>query len=311
MVTNRVFKVIVTNGTAMTSLADATPGRYLVIKEDGSTVAATTALDREDKVQIVVNSPLGTKIFGDKVRVGDITSYTNQAYANRVEQVTTWTPDTPVAGLEYTLAIVDKSDKDILQERQNKRSYTIPAATGETVTSLVAKFITLINASSSSSVTASGTTTLVLTANPTTTADRLGEYYQQVIFDIFPSVLNPTTYPIPFPTTSGTVVLTTPAFYGQGQYAQIARLEQLSQGYRGNTNRMLFPANPVVYQSAVGGTYDVGIIEYDNKHDTNVVVEGKKSSPISQIVAVTAGNSAGIFAIFARLQGSGDQVATA
>jgi len=304
MVTNRVFKVKATNGVTMTSLADTTVGRYLVIKEDGSTVVAATPLDREDKIQIVVNTAVG-KDFGDKIRVGDITSYLTQAYAARVEQVTTLTPGTIVAGQEYTVSVILKSDKEILQARQNKRTYTVVAVTGETATTLVAKFVAQINADQASSVTASGTTTLVLTAKPVS-ADRLNETEQQNVFDVFASVIDPTTYPIGFPQAFGTIVATTAPSFGQGQYTQLVRLEQLSQGYKGNTNRTLFPANPVISQLTAGGTYDVAVIESDNRHDTNVVVEGEKHAPITTIVAVTAGASAGLFAIFARLALSGD-----
>lgn len=308
MVTNRVFKVLATNGTAMTNLADATAGRYLVIKEDGSTVTAATALDRDEKVQIVVNSAGGVKYFSDKVRVGDITAYNTEAYAAKTEQVITFTASTPVAGQEYTIAIIDKSDKEILQARQAKRTYTVVAVTGETVQTLNGKFIALINADAASQVVASGTTTLVLTAKSVANvADQVGETPAQIVFDIFPSQLNPLTYPIPVPSTFGTVAYTTVPAFGSGQYYQIARLEQLSQGYKGITNRTRFPAPQVQYLSVAGTTYDVAVVEYDNRHDTNVVVEGEKRAPITQIIAVTSGASAGLFAILARLAGSGDQ----
>lgn len=307
MVTNRVFKVLASNGTVMTSLADTTAGRYAVIKEDGSLITATTALDRDEKVQFVINTPAGNKVYSDKIRIADITAYNTEAFRARVEQVVTITPGTPTAGLEYTLAIVDKSDKEILQQRQAKRTYTVIAATGENATTLGDKFRALINADPASPVVASGTTTLVLTAKPmAATADQVGNYPNQVVFDVFPSVINPTTYPIPVPTTWGTVAYTTAVDFGSGNYAQIRRLELDSLGYRGITNRRGFPI-PVPVGSAVAGTnYDVAVIEFDNRHDTNVVVEGEKTAPESLIVPVTAGASAGLFAIFARLASSGD-----
>lgn len=307
MVTNRVFKVLATNGTAMANLADTGAGEYLVIKEDGTSVTATTALDKDEKVQIVVNSPAGVKYYSDFIRIGDITAYNTQAYAARTEQVVTLTPGTPTAGLEYTLAIVDKSDKEILQHRQAKRTYTVVAAASETATTLGDKFRALINADPESPVVASGTTTLILTAKSVAgTADQVGVYPGQIVFDIFPSVINPTTYPIPVPAAWGTIAYTTAPAFGSGQYAQINRLEQDSLGYKGITNRRMFPIPTPQYLAVVGTNYDVAVLEYDNRHDTNVVVEGEKRAPITQIIAVTTGASAGLFAILARLASSGD-----
>lgn len=308
MVTNRVFKVLATNGTAMTNLADTGAGEYLVIKQDGSTVTAATALDRDEKVQIVVNSAGGVKYYSDFVRIGDITAYNTEAYAAKTEQVITFTPGTPVVGQEYSIAVIDKSDKEILQLRQAKRTYTVVATTGETATTLNDKFRALINADAASQVVASGTTTLVLTAKSVANvADQVGETPNQIVFDIFPSQINPTTYPIPVPQAFGTVAYTTAPAFGSGQYYQIAKLEQLSQGYKGITNRTRFPAPPVQYLSVAGTNYDVAVLEYDNTHDTNSVVEGEKRAPITLIVACTTGSSTGLFAILARLAGSGDQ----
>lgn len=304
MVTNRVFKVLATNGTAMTNFADATAGRYLIIKEDGSTVTATTALDRDEKVQLVVNVA-GTKVYSDKFRPADITAYNTEAYAAKTEQVVTVTPGTPVADMEYTVAIINKSDKEILQMRQDKRTYTIKAAVGETATTLVTKFKDLINADPASVVVASGTATLILTAKSVAgDADIVGNYPSQYIFDVFLKVTNPAAI-YRDPQGFGSQVTTGPAF-GNGQYFQIAKLEKEQLGYTGVTNRTKFPVEVGQFTAVAGTNYDVAVLEIDNRHDTNSVTEGEKRAPISLIVAAQAGSSAGLFAIFARLAGSGD-----
>lgn len=300
MVTNRVFKVLATNGTAMANIADTGPSEYLVIKEDGTVVSATTPLTKDDKVQIVVNDPSGVKIFSDFIRVGDITSYKTKTYVAKVEQVVTLTLATPVAGIEYSVSVIDKSEDEILQARQAKRTYSIVAATGENVTSLGDKFRNLINKDSASIVTASGTTTLVLTAKAQT-PNVVAETQRQRVFEVFSSSIDNTVYPIAFPALSGTVVYTTAPNYGSGSGAQVRALELKSQGYRGITNRTKFPAPAPVYLAAVGSNYDVAIIEFDNRHDTNVVVEGEKRAPETLIVAAVTGASATLFGILAQV----------
>lgn len=292
MVTNRVYKVLATNGTQMTNLADTGVSEYLVINADtGATLSAADAasLEKDDKFQIVVNSPNGGKVFSDKIRVGDITAYNKQDYAAKVEQVVTVTLATPVAGIEYTVSVIDKSDKEILQHRQNKRTYTVIAAAGETVTTLGDKFRAQINADVASSVVASGTTTLVLTAKSVaSTANIVGEYPAQYFFEVFSSSIDNTVYPIPFPVASGTIVYTTAPNFGSGNFYQVRTLEQRGIGYTGVTNRTAFPVEPGDFLSVAGVNYDQIVIESDNRHDTNVVVEGEKRAPISTIVAVTA-----------------------
>lgn len=306
MVTNRVFKVLATNGTAMTNLADAGAGKYLIVKEDLTPVTATTALERDEKVMIVVNSQSGAKLYSDKIRVGDINSYVSKPYAAKVEQVVTLTPGTPVAGFEYTIAIIDKSDKEILQHRQSKRTYTVIAGAGETATTLVTKFKDLIAKDVASSIVASGTATLVITAkNSLNDVDKLGQYPNQILFDVFASVINPADQ-FASPSAFGTIAVTAAPSFGSGQFHQLVRLEQDSQGYKGLTNFTLFPADTFSAGVVAGTNYDVAVIEYDNRHDTNVVVEGEKSAPLTLFIAVTAGASAGIFAILARLAGSGN-----
>lgn len=298
MVTNRVYKVLATNGTQMSNLADGGVGEYLIIDESGTPVTSTTVLTKDTKVQVVVNDADGSKVFSEKIRVGDITSYNKETYRAKVEQVVTVTLATPVEGIEYTISVIDKSDKEILQCRQAKRTYTVIAVNGESVTTLGDKFRALINADPASVVTASGTTTLILTAKSnSTTANSVGEYPQQHTFEVFSSSIDNTIYPIAFPKASGTVVYTTAVDYGSGSGYQVRTLEQRALGYRGITNRTLFPAPNPTYLSALGTNYDLAILEVDNRHDTNVVVEGEKRAPITLVIAAATGASAGITAI--------------
>jgi len=290
MVTNRVYKVLVTNGTQMANLADTGAGEYLVIDASGAALTSTSALSRNDLIQVVVNDPSGAKVYSDKIRVGDITAYNKQDYAAKVEQVVTITPGTITAGNEYSIAILDKSDKEILQARQAKRTYTVVAASGETATTLNAKFIALINADIASVVTASGTTTLILTADATASvASLIGEYPAQTVFEASASeIATSGSAPYPFPTAFGTKAATTAANYGSGNFWQVRKLEQRGVGYTGVTNRTKFPVETANFLSVSGTNYDAVVIEVDNTHDTNSVVAGQVRSPESLVIFVTA-----------------------
>jgi hypothetical protein len=294
MVTNRVFKVLATTGTQMSSLADVTVGSFLVIDEAGAIVTSSTTLDKDTKVQVVVNDAAGQKVFSDKIKMGDIRAYNKEVFRAKVEQVSTLTLATPVTGIEYGVSVIDKSDKEILQLRQAKRTYNVIAASGETLTTLGDKFRALINSDQASTVIASGTVTLVLTAKSVASnVSIVGDYPAQYFFEVFSSSIDNTVYPVAFPRASGTVVYTTSVDFGSGNAYQVRKLEQAGMGYKGITNRTGFPVPQPIYLSNIGTTYDLYILEFDNSHDSNVVAEGLKKSPISLIVAVNAGLGTG------------------
>lgn len=288
MVTNRVYKVLVSVGTEATSLASATTGQYLILKPDGSKWATSDTPSKTDFFRIAVKAADGSWVFSDSIRVGDVTSLKEQDYAARVEQVITITPDTPVAGVEYVLTILDKSDKDILQMRQNKRQYSEVAATGETASTLVAKFIADINADSGACVVASGTSTLVLTAKAVeTTANIIGEYTPQIYFDVVFSIADPLTYL----QKSGSIAYTTAPTFGSGNFEQVRRLEQRGQGYVGVSNRTKFPVESGQYLSVAGTHYDVVVLEASRSYESNSETFGLVESPVTIIIALTAGAS--------------------
>lgn len=291
MVTNRVYKVLVTTGgAAAATVAALTPGQWIIVKKDGTPYAPADVIAAGDKFRIVVGAPDGSRVFSDLIALKDVRAYEKQVYAARVEQVVTVTLATPVAGIQYDVSVIDKSDKEILQARQNKRTYSVVAAAGETATTLGDKFRALINADVASTVIASGTTTLVLTAKSVAaTANIVGEFPAQYFFEVFSSAIDNTVYPIPFPSLSGTVVYTTPPNFGSGTYPQVRTLEQRGIGYTGVTNRTRFPVEQGLFLSVPGTNYDLYVIEEDHVHDTNVVVEGEKAAPRTTIIAITAG----------------------
>ncbi len=74
----------------------------------------------------------GELVFSSRIRGKDIKNLNSEVYRARTEQVTTVDLSAPVAGQEYTISVIDTSDKEILTNRQNKRSYTHTAGAGET-----------------------------------------------------------------------------------------------------------------------------------------------------------------------------------
>lgn len=289
MVTNRVYKVLVTNGTEGSSVSALTAGQYIVVDETGTKVAADTVLTPETKVQIVIGASDGTKVYSDLIRVKDVSKYNKEAYRAKVEAVKTVTFNTPVVGYEYTVSITDTSDKEILQHRQNKRVYTAIATTTAPA-DLVTQFKNKINADQPTSiVTASGTTTLVLTADANRTPDLVGEYEDQYTFEVTVAQY-PNTIPKPLQyQAGGTVATTTAADYGSGNGWQLRELEQRGLGYRGITNRSHFPVQIPDYLGSLSGTYDTYVLESENVYPSNSETFGLVSSPISTIIAVTAG----------------------
>lgn len=294
MATNRVDKVLVTTGTAQATVGALTPRDYIVIKRDGT---VNTPIAPGDEFQIVVGATDGSRLFSDWIRANDIKAVTAEDYAAKVEQVVTITVDAPSIGSEYSLVIVNKSDKEILQHRQDKRSYQVVAGTGETADTLAAKFRDAINDDPAAPVVASGAAAaIVLTAkNVAATADRAGGFTPQIYFsagiyevDLFG-----------YYATAGTVVETTAPDFGSGNYWQVRTMEAAQAGYQGYLNRTLFPADVYPYGSVAGTNYDYIVIEDDARYTTNSVVLNKTDSPRTTVLAITAGGGASLETIFA------------
>lgn len=280
----RVDKLLVTNGVEAATVAALAAGNYVGLVH-GKT--ANTPLVKGDKFQIVVEGADGSHKYSDVIKTDDIISVKLEAYAAAVQQVITITFATPVAGQEYAVYVVNKSDKEVLQRRQDKRSYQVIAETGETVTTLGDKFRALINADEASSVVASGTTTLVLTAKTSPqVANAAGQFPIQNYFDASALVVDLYgQYQ-----EAGTVVYTTAPNFGSGTFPQVRTLEAYTVGYEGGSlNRTSFPVPVPNYSTVAGTNYDLIVIEYDNNYWSNSVVAGKVDSPITLVLAVTAG----------------------
>lgn len=299
MVTNRVYKVLVTTGTAATTVAGVTAGKFAVLKKDGSPFTAGDTITQGDVFQVVVGAPDGTRIFSDLISLKNVKKYEKTVFRARVEQVIDVTVGTPITGQEYILTVIDLSDKEILQRRQNKRSYSSIATASSTATTIAADYAAQITADTSSSVTATSSgSDLTLTGKAIeTTANIVGEYQPQVFFDTELAVADPQNYLTKF----GSVAYTTAVDFGSGNFEQIRQLEQRGQGYIGVTNRTKFPIEAGLYLSVAGTNYDMYIIEADRVYSSNDYTFGDVKSPISLIIACTAGAGAPVEALLTPL----------
>ena len=299
MVTNRVFRVLANNGVEAASIAASTAGQYIILKEDGSKLLTADVITDEDYFTLFVKAPSGELVYSSRLRSKDIKKVNSELFRARVEQVATYTVGTPIEGLEYAIAIIDTSDKEILVNRQNKRSYNVPAVAGETAITLATKFRTRINTDIAAIVTATGTgAVIILTAKPIAgTVDLIGEYHSQYSFEVFASQVNAAGYYVAF----GSLVNTTAADPGSGNFTQIRTLEQYGQGYHGITNRTKWPVEQGLYTSVSGVNYDVIVVEADRKYDSNSATFGTVESPVSLIVPVTAGASVALFALINKI----------
>lgn len=299
-VTNRVYKVLVTTGTAAANIAAITAGKFVITKKDGTAYSAADTIAASDTFQIVVGDPSGQPVFSDPIKVKDITSFAKQTYTAKVEQVVTITVGTPVAGIEYSLLVNNQSDKEILPMRQSLRRYTVLAGTADTSTTIATAFYNKVNADPASVVVATNPSAgvVVLTAKVVAnTSNAVGEFYDQTFFSAELSAVDIYGYFQAF----GTVVNTTAPVFGSGNFWQVRTLEQYGLGYTGITNRMGFPVDIPNYLSVSGTNYDVYVIENYNSHESGQETVGRVYAPVTTIVAVTTGSATAFEAILAPL----------
>lgn len=299
-VTNRVYKVLVTTGTAAANIAAITAGKFLITKKDGTTYTAGDTIAASDTFQIIVGDQAGSPVFSDPIAVKDITSFSKKVYTAKVEQVVTVTLGTPVAGQEYSLLVNNQSDKEILPMRQNLRRYTVVASSSDTATTLATSFFNKVNADPASVVVATNPSAgvVVLTAKAVAnTSNNVGEFYDQTFFAAELSSIDNNGYFQAW----GSIAATTAPVFGSGNFYQVRTLEQYGLGYTGITNRILFPQDIPNYLSVSGTNYDVYIIESQNKHESGLETLGRVISPITTVIAVTTTAATAFEAILAPL----------
>lgn len=293
MVANKVEKLLVTNGTEAASVAAATAGQYVALVQGKD---ANTPLEVSDKFQLAVRKLNGEVQYTDVIKAKDIVSVQIQPYRAPVAQVSTITIDTPVVDTVYVLTIIDKADKEVLQRRQDKRTYAVTATAGETASTLAAKFRGVIGDDTSATVTVSGTADAVVLTAKTDPTDAAGIQGLQHYFEVFLYGQDALGNQAPF----GTITDTADVDFGSGTYAHLKEIERFAQGYEGYLNRTKFPVELYPSDLTAGGTYDLVVIGYNNHYYSNSTVFGDRvSDPIEIVIAVDAGETADLEALLA------------
>lgn len=285
MVANKVEKLLVTSGTSGATVAALTAGQFIALVQGKD---ANTPIESNDKFQLAIRKLNGSVQYTDVIKAKDIISVQVKPYQAPVAQVTTITFTAPVVGSVYVLSIIDKADKEILQRRQDKRTFTVTALTGETAITLAGKFRALIQGDESASVIAGGTGATLTLTGKTDAVDAAGNIGLQHYFEAFlygqDALGNQTKF--------GTIVETTDVNFGSGTYNQLKELERYTQGYEGYLNRTKFPVEAYPSDLAVASTYNLVVIGYDNNYWSNSTVSGKVDSPIEIVIAVSGATTA-------------------
>ena len=203
---------------------------------------------------------LSDVIEGNKIRKVTIRPFTAKAEAvTTISDIT----GTITAGTEYVLKIVYKDVEE--HPGQFTQTYRYFAKAGDTSVNIFNGLRLRIAKHTGSRVIASGTTTLVLTAKPiaevTSNLQSIDDF-KMVKFEAFLNFVdNDGIW-----AETGATVTNTPPVYGSGNWEQIRDMEKFELGYRGVTNRTLFPVIQPDIRTEKRAMYDVIVIEYDTAY---------------------------------------------
>lgn len=289
---------VITTTAGSTGLAD---GEIVVLDKNFNVLAAGKTIADTDIIYICQGTgstfdyanELGTAVtgvrkllFSDPIEGAKVKNYKGVSYSAIVEQVTTITPDTPVLGYDYVLRI---EYKDMISPSgQFTQTYRVTADGVDVHTNLIDLLQAKIAKHKGCRITATGTTTLILTGKAipeATTGFNDVRPYSQVVFTARIIKVSQTAGQEGQWIESGTVVYTTPAFAGSGTWEQIRDLEKDNWAVRGAQNFMPYPyASFPEQRVSTSGTYDLIVIEHDRSYlspDNQYI----KQAPLTTVLA--------------------------
>lgn len=277
--TASVTKVLATNVKAAntgTSLANIAEGDVLVLNKNMTVLSGTPKISDagNDTVYIALGLKDGKFELSAPIQLKGVISAKVKPFAAHVKQKSKFVVPAPVAGKEYQLVVIDKTEHGIHPNREGRRFYHVTAAaSGETATTLAAKFVTLINKDKARIVTAtSAGADLILEANdvPQTYMDT----FARILFDAALNVDKETAAPL--------VVVSAPNM-GNGTYALMSELERSTL----RVNRNLHPIFEPTLKSIPSGRYNTVTIMHRNL--SNGDFSGQVSSPITCFLGFETG----------------------
>ena len=209
---------------------------------------------------------LSTPIEGALVK-----SFKGVSYDAKSEQVTTFTLTniTPItAGTQVVLRIVYKDINE--HPGQFTQTYRYTCVTGDTVDTVGAALMAVVNAYKGRRVTASvnaGSDYFILTGRviPQCTTSLVDiDKFSQVRFDAFLNYVTSAGVWASIAATQATVV----ADYGAGTWEQVRDLEKAARGYVGIDNKIHFPVIAPDLYTVKDATYDLLVIESDKSYQS-------------------------------------------
>lgn len=301
----RVTKLLVGRNVTpdATGIADLDNGEIAILRQDGTLLSAGDTLSDSEVVKIVQGTAtLGEPRFSDPVQGRRVISWQGEAYRAAAEHaVVVGYDDGAISGnaaggsivtvtddTEYQLIIVFHNDKGLWSQQQQRRVYHFTTGTGATEDDISSSFVTQINADTyvaglltATELTSGTNRGIQLVADAQTYTDLDG--YDKVYFTVFIS-----------PEWGATqIVAARNVDLGVGTYEQVRDLELFQRGYRGALNQRKFPIPTGTSYATSGTTYDMYVIEHDDRHSTGDM-ERTIDSPLVTVVAIPAGTANGL-----------------
>lgn len=248
-----------------------------------------------DEVTTYTNEA-GTSITSRVITVSDaidgarIGIYSGKNYAAKTEEIVTLgaISGTITAGTEYVLRLVYN---DITEHPgQFTQTYRYVAVSGDTSQTIfdglrkrIAKHTGKLSIGGGTRVTATGTTTLILTAKAipgcTTSVNDIDEL-TMVNFDVYFNYVDNDSNWQKVPST----VTKTLNSYGNGAWESIRDIEKRAMSYKGIMNRTIFPVIMPAFRTIKGETYNTIVIEHEQGY-RSPDNQYKKETSVTTMVA--------------------------
>lgn len=292
-----------------TSLATLDSGEIIVLKENGSLLAAGETLADSASITIAVGSGDANAaatgylpVFSNKIQGANVKRWTGQSYQAAVQQSSTaaivayGTGGNATADTTYSLAVIIKNDKVAFSERQLRKVFSTVVLKGNAITSAAVATAIYNNMVADPYFQANGTTKAGAYINVTDAGNgtltlagiaqtyKVIDGYEQVSFEIT-KALN---------IDGSTITYGTAPTPGSGTVAKLKDLERFLKTNRGITNFTKFPTPDAVSETDVLSTelYDIYVIEHDDVHPS-ADLNGQIASPCATYIAVPYDAAAG------------------
>lgn len=294
----------VVDGAVITMTAGSTglvDGEIVVLDKNFKVMAAGATIADTDTIYICqgtgntfsyANEP-GTAVtavrrllFSDPIQGDLVKNYKGISYTAKAEQVTTITFETPVLGTVYLVRVI-YTDM-VSPAGQFTHTYRVTADGTNVDANLNALLIAKINKHSGARVTASGSTTLILTGKAipeATTGYTDIRPFTMVTFKVVANKLSVVAGQLGTWLDASNIVYTTPAIVGSGTWETMRDLDKDNWAIRGAQNFLPYPYQSFPNQRiVVGATYDLIVIEHDKSYlspDNQYI----KRAPLTTILA--------------------------